>query len=158
MLTHTVADVGTSIVTETSAGVLEVVLGLDLGQVRASKIGRATKQFGEDGGKSSEGNLRELAGSDGTIGGLVDGECLLPVLGELSGDPASELGVVLGVLLAVGGEELVPLLLELSTALAELAVEFVGSLGNGELLLRVEAPLALQSGNIVGLESCITYE
>jgi hypothetical protein len=153
VLTHTVADVGTSIVTEASARVLEVVLGLDLGQIRAGKISRSTKELWEDGGKGSEDDLRELAGGDGAVSGLVDGEGLLPVFRELASNAAGELGVLFGILLAIGGEELGPLLLELSTTLAELAIKVVGSLGNSKLLLRVEAPLGLQGDDVVSLES-----
>ena len=154
MFTDTVADVGTSVVTEAGAGMLEVVLGLNLGQVRAGKVSRSTEELWEDGGKGSEGDLRELAGGDSAVGGLVDREGLFPVFGKLAGNAAGELGVLLGVLLAIRGEELGPLLLELSTALAELAVEIVGSLGDSKLLLRVEAPPGLQGNDIVSLESC----
>ena len=129
------------------------MLGLDLGQVRASKISRSAKELREDGSKGSEGDLRELAGGDGTVSGLVDREGLFPVFGELASDAAGELSVLLRVLLTICGEELAPLLLELSTALAERAIEIVGSLGDGKLLLRVEAPLGLQGDDIVSLES-----
>jgi hypothetical protein len=60
--------------------------------------------------------------------------------------------VLLGVLLLVLGKELVPLLLASGTFRRSLAVEVIDLLGNGEALVRVEAPLLLELLDIVGLE------
>lgn len=60
--------------------------------------------------------------------------------------------MLLGVLILVLGEELVPLLLSSSTVGRVLAVEVVNFLGNSKALLGVEAELLLDLLDIVGLE------
>lgn len=56
------------------------------------------------------------------------------------------------VLLAVAGEELVPLLLGGGTGSDDLASQVVDLLGDGEALVRVEAPLLLELLDVVSLE------
>lgn len=158
MLTDTIADVGAGVVTETSAWWLEVDGTLDTGQVRASEISRTADELREDGGDGSEDDLRELARSLSGVGGLVYGERLLPAGGELTADAAGEFSVLLGELLAVGGEEVVPLSLELGAAGGDLSVEVVGGLGNNEGLLGVEAELRLDLSKVISLERCKNHE
>jgi hypothetical protein len=77
---------------------------------------------------------------------------LLPALGQVAGDPAGELGVLLGVLVAVALEEGVPLVVLGLAVGRELGVKLLGRVGHGKLLLRVEAKLLLDRDNVVGLE------
>ena len=152
VLTDTIADVRARVVTETGAWWLEVNGTLDASQVRASEISGTANEVGERGGDGGEDDLRELARSLSRVGGLVDGEGLLPAGGEFAADTAGELSVLLRVLLRVGSEESVSLSLELSPAGGGLSVDVVGGLGDGEGLLGVEAELGLDLGEVVGLE------
>lgn len=157
VLTNTVADVCSSICSETSARGLEVEsVALDLGQVGASQISRATDELWELGHNFAEDNLGKFARCDSGVSGFVDGESLLPSLSELAGNAAGELSVLGGVFLAVFREKSVPLSLEGSTALAKLGVEIVGLLGDLESLVGIEAKLVLQVDDVVSLESCKT--
>ena len=57
VLTNTVPDVGTAIITQTGAGVLEVVVSLNPRQVAASQIGRTTHQIGDLGVDGSQNDF-----------------------------------------------------------------------------------------------------
>ena len=153
VFTHTIADVGTGIVTKASTWRLEVHCILDTSQVRASKVGRATNEFREDRGDRGKHDLRELTRSLGSVGGGVDWEGLLPAGGELTTDAAGEFCVLLGVLLAVRGEERVPLLLEFGTTGGSLCVDVVSLLGNDKCLICGEAELGLELSKIISLQS-----
>ena len=52
--------------------------------------------------------------------------------------------MLIGVLLAVGSQEVVPLSLEVSTAGSDIAVDFVGLVGDVEGLVSGEIELGLQ--------------
>lgn len=152
MLTHTVADVATGPLADTKVRGLEVNGVLPAGVVGASQISGTRDQLGKDVVDSLEAGLGKLTGSDGSISRLVDGELLLPALGQLAGETASEvstLGLVLGLVLL---EELVPLLLLGSTLSGVLVVQVVNLLGDSEALLGVEAEKLLNALGIVGLE------
>lgn len=153
VFTNTVTDIGTSICAQTSVGWLEVDTRLDLGQVTACQISRTTDEIGEGWDDGSEDNLGKFARSLSSIAGLVDGEALLPIGGQVASDTPGELGVFLGVLLAVRLEEGVPLGLECGTAFANIGVSSIDGLGDNEFLFGVKAELGLQSDDVVGLES-----
>lgn len=152
VLTDTVSDVSAGVVTETGGLGLEVDSLLPSGQVGASQISGTTEELGNDALDLGEDGLGQLSGSNGGVGGAVDGEALLPALGKLAGQSAGEVGVLLGELLLVLGEELVPLLLTGSALRRSLTVEVVDLLGNSEALVRVEAPLLLELLDVVSLE------
>lgn len=152
VLTDTVSDVSTGVVTKTSGLGLEVDSLLPSGQVGASQIGGTTEELGNDTLDLAEDSLGQLSGGNGGVGGSVDGEALLPALRKLAAQSAEEVGVLLGILLLVLGEELVPLLLTGSTLGRSLTVVVVDLLGNGEALVGVEAPLLLQLLDVVSLE------
>jgi hypothetical protein len=152
VLTHTVADVATGPLANAKVRGLEVNGVLPAGVVRPSQIGGTRNQLGKDVVNGLETGLGELTGSDGSISGLVDGELLLPALGQLAGKTASEvstLGLVLSLVLL---EELVPLLLLGGTLSGMLVVHIVNLLGNSEALLGVETEELLNALGIVGLE------
>lgn len=152
VLTDTVSDVTSSVVAQASGWRLEVDSILPPGQVGASQIGGATDQLGDDGVDLLQDNLGQLSGGDSRVGGGVDGQRLLPALRQLARQAAGQV-VVLGlVLLAVAGEELVPLLLGGGTGSDDLASQVVDLLGDGEALFRVEAPLLLELLDVVSLE------
>jgi hypothetical protein len=152
VLTDTVADIATSVVTEAGGGGLEVNSLLPAGKVGASQVSGTTEQLGNDALDLGQNSLGELAGSDGGVSRGVDRESLLPALGEVASLTANEVGMLLRELLCVLGEELVPLLLSGSTGGGVLAVEVVDLLGNSEALVGVEAELLLELLDIVGLE------
>lgn len=152
VLTDTVSDVSARVVTETSGLGLEVDSLLPAGQVGAGQIGGTTEELGDDTLDLGEDGLGQLSRGDGGVGGGVDGEALLPTLGKLAGQSADKVGVLLGVLLLVLGEELVPLLLTGGALRRSLAVEVVDLLGNGEALVGVETPLLLQLLDVISLE------
>lgn len=152
MLTDTIADVGTSIVTETSAWWLEVDCILDTGQITASQVGGTTQEVRENRGNRGKDDLGELARGLGSIGRLVDGKALLPALRELAGDTASEFSVFLRILLGVCRKESVPLLLKLSTLEGGSVVSVVGLLRDVEGLIGGEANLRFQSGDVIRLK------
>jgi hypothetical protein len=62
--------------------------------------------------------------------------------------------VLLGVLVLVRSEELLPLGLESSTALSDLGIRSLGGVGDDKAGLGVESKLGLDVGGIVGLEGC----
>lgn len=152
VLTDTVSDVLARVVTELGAGVLEVDSVAPTGQVGAGQIGGTTKKFGNSVSDLGEDSLGKLSRGNGGIAGLVGGERLLPALGKLSGDSAGNLGVLVGVLLAVGLEELGPLLVGLGTTVSDFLVSGVDIVWDNEALLGVHAELGLDSFNVVGLE------
>lgn len=154
MLTHTIADIPSRVVTETSAGGLEVNSLLDTGQVGPSQIRRSTNELNDGARDGLEDLLGKRAGRDRWVADLVDGKLLLPALRELTSNAAGELGVFLGVLLPVRSEELVPRGLEGSTALADLGVRRLGRIGDNKVSLGVESELGLDVSSVVGLESC----
>ena len=152
VLSDTVADVLARVVTKLGAGVLEVDGVAPSGKVGAGQVGGTTEELGNGVGDLAEDGLGELSRGDGGVAGLVGGERLLPALGKLAGDAAGDLCVLLGVLLAVGLEELGPLLVGLGTAVGDLLVGGVDVLGDDELLLGVHAELGLDTLDVVGLE------
>lgn len=111
VLTHTVADVATGPLADAKVRGLEVNSVLPAGVVGASQIGGTRDQLGKDIVDSLEASLGELTGSNSSVGRLVDGELLLPALGELAGKTAREVSCLGLVLSRVLLEELVPLLL-----------------------------------------------
>lgn len=153
MLTDTVSDVRSRVVTKFRAGRLEVNAALDLGQVTSSKISRTANKLGQDSADRGQDGLGQCTGGLGGIGGLIYREGGLPVLWELASNSAGELGVLLGILIAVGFEERIPLRLGVSTFLGDLVVGVVCLLRNDELLRGVEAELGLECFDVVGLES-----
>lgn len=152
VLTHTVAEVATGVVTNAKVGGLEVDGVLPAGVVGASQVGRAGQKLGEDVVDSLEDGLGQLTRSDGRVRDLVGGELLLPALGKLAAQTASEVGVQVLVLGGVLLEQLVPLSLESSTLGGLLAVQVVDLLGDDEGLLGIEAEKLLDLLDVVGLE------
>ncbi|KAI3491949.1 hypothetical protein L1887_43658 [Cichorium endivia] len=152
VLTDTVSDVLARVVAELGAGVLEVDGVAPSGEVGAGQVGGAAEELGDGVGELAEDGLGELARGDGVVGGLVGGEGVLPALGELAGDAAGDLGVLVGVLVAVGLEELGPLLVGLGAAVGDLLVGGVDVFGDDEALLGVHAELGLDALDVVGLE------
>lgn len=152
VLAHTVAHVATAVLTETSAGGLEVDGGLPTGVVGASQIGRAGDELGNDIVDLLEDGLGKLTGGNGRVGDLVGRESLLPALGELASQAALEVGTLGLVLLSVLLEELVPLLLSGGTLVGVLVVHVVDLLGNDEALGGVKAELLLDLLAVVLLE------
>lgn len=152
VLADTIADVGSSPVTETSRWGLEVNHALCAGKVGAGQIGGTTDELGEDVEDLCEDNLGELAGGDGGVSGGIDGEVLLPALGKLAIETAGKISTLLGVLLLVLGELLSPLLLESSTLDSLLVVEVIDLLGDLKAGLGVETPLLLDGLGVVSLE------
>lgn len=133
---------------------LEVLSALPSGQVRTSQVGGTTDKLGQNLDKLGDGGLGQLSGSDSGVLGGVGRESLLPALGQSTLNSSLELRSLLGVLLLVLLEQVVPGGLLLGTLLGDLVVEVVGLLGDGEGLLRVEAPLRLELGDVVLLERC----
>ncbi|ROV88950.1 hypothetical protein VPNG_10195 [Cytospora leucostoma] len=152
VLTDTVADVTSTVVAQTGGRGLEVDSLLPPGEVGASQICGTTNQLGDDVVYLLQNDLGQLSRSNGIVLGGVDGQGLLPALGKLIPEAA---GKVLGlglVLLAVLGEQLVPLLLLGGAGRRLLVAQLVDLLGNGEALLGVEAPLLLQLLDVISLE------
>jgi len=152
VLTHTVADVATGPLTDAKVRRLEVDSVLPAGVVRASQIGGTRDQLGKDIVNGLEAGLGELTGSDSGVGRLVDGQLLLPALGQLAGKTASEVSTLGLVLSRVLLEELVPLLLLGGTLSGVRVVLVVDLLGNSKGLLGVEAEQLLNTLGIIGLE------
>lgn len=94
---------------------LEVNSLLPAGQVGAGQISRTTNEVRDDLGQGGQDTLRQLAGSDSSVGGREAGQGLLPVLGQLASKTAGQLSGLLGELLGVLLEELVPGSLGLGT-------------------------------------------
>lgn len=152
VLTDTISDVSSGVVAEAGGRGLEVDGLLPAGKVGASQIGRATLKLGEDGLDLAEDGLGQLSAGNGSVAGAVDGQALLPALGQLALQAASEVSVLGGVLLGVLSEQLVPLLLLGGTLRGVSAVELGDLLGDDEALLGVEAELGLELLDVVGLE------
>jgi hypothetical protein len=152
VLSHTESEVSAGVRSETGRGVLEVLGTLPSGQVGAGQVGGTTDKLGQDLDKLGNGGLGQLSGSDSSILGGVGRESLLPTVGESTLNSSQELGALLGVLLLVLLEQVVPGSLLLSALLGDLVVEVVGLLRDSEGLLRVETPLLLELGDVVLLE------
>lgn len=152
VLTDTVAEVTARPFTNAVLRRLEVNSSLPAGVVGASQIGRARQKLGDDRVDLLENSLRELAGGNGGVGGLVDRERLLPALRELAGETAGEVSVLLREFSGILLEELVPLLLLSSTLISVLLVEVIDLLGNHKALGRVETEELLNALDVVGLE------
>ena len=152
VLSHTESEVSAGVRSETGRGVLEVLGTLPSGQVGAGQVGGTTDKLGQDLDKLGNGGLGQLSGSDSSILGGVGRESLLPTVGESTLNSSQELGALLGVFLLVLLEQVVPGSLLLSALLGDLVVEVVGLLRDGEGLLRVEARLLLELGDVVLLE------
>lgn len=155
MLTNTIAEVSATVVAKSSARRLEVGSILDTGQVGTSEIGGSTKEFGESVMDSRKDGFGKLAGSNGSVADLVDRKLLLPASRELALDAASELGVVLRVLLAVLHELGLPLLLLLRATFGNEPIDLFGCGRNSECFVGVEAKSLLQLDNIVLLQRFI---
>lgn len=152
VLTDTVADVATGVVTKTGGGGLEVDGTLPDGQVGAGQIGGTTNELGNSSDELAQDSLGQLSRGDSGICRGVDGEALLPAVGQLTSLAAGEVVVLSLVLVAVLGEQLVPLGLGGGTGRGDLAVGVVDLLGNGEALLGVEAELLLELLDVISLE------
>jgi len=152
VLTHTVAEVAARPLTNSELRGLEVDGVLPAGVVGASQISRAGQKLGNDIVDLLQDGLRELTGSDGSVGGLVGGKALLPALRQLAGKTAGQVSTLSGVSLLVLLEELVPLLLLGGTLGGVLVVHVVDLLGNDEALLGVETEAGLDLLGVIGLE------
>lgn len=152
VLTDAISNISAAVVAETGRLGLEVDGILPPGQVGASQIGGTTKQLGDGLVDLLENSLGQLSRGDGGVGGAVDGEVLLPALGEVASLSSSEVSGLGRELLLVLGEELVPLLLSGGTLGRVLAIEVVDLLGDDEALLGVEAELLLELLDVVSLE------
>jgi len=144
MFTDTIPDVGTGVVAQTSARVLEVLVAFNPRQVTASKIGGTTHQVRDLGVDCRQNDLGQLTRSLGRISGGVDGEGRLPAGGEFTRDTAGEFGMLVWVLLTVRSQEVAPLSLEVSTTGGDIAVDLVGLFGDVEGLVGGEIELGLQ--------------
>lgn len=153
MFTDTVPDVGTAVVAQTGAGMLEVLMALNPGQVTASQIGGTTHKVWDPGVEGSQNDLGQLTRSLSRIGGGVNRKRGLPSSREFTRDTAGEFGMVAGVLSAVSSQEIVPLGLKVSTTGGNITVDLVGLVGDVEGLVSGEIELCLQRGDIVGLKS-----
>lgn len=151
MLTDTVADISTRIVSEPSSLGLEVNRGLPTGQVGASQISRTTEELRDGAFNLAQHSLRKFARSDGGVGGGVDGQVLFPALRKVTRLAALEIGSLVGELLSVLAHHLVPLVLVGGTLGGMLAVKVVDFLGDMESILG-ETPLLLELLNVIGLE------
>lgn len=152
VLTHTVSDVSSRVVSKLGLRGLEVDGLGPSGEVGSSKIGGPSDELRKRGSQCLEDDLGVLPRSDGGVSELVHGKSLLPSLGKLSGNSSSELGSLSGELLLVRGEEGVPLGVGLSSLLGDLLVDVVRSLGDGEELVGVHAELLLKGDNVVLFE------
>lgn len=154
VLTDTITEVGTLVATETGALGLEVLDALNTGQIGTGQVSGADDEVGDCGCEGSQADLGELARCLCGVRDLVHGESLLPSLGEIARDTASELSVLLGVLLSVRGEECCPGLLLLSTLGTDAVVDVIDILRNVEGLVSGETELRLDVEDIVLLQSC----
>jgi hypothetical protein len=152
MLTDTITDVASSIVTKSGGLWLEVGGSLSTSQVGTGQIGRTTNELGNDTIELLEHCLGELARSNSRVGGLVGGKNLLPALGKLASKSSLQVGALRGKLLLVRFEKLVPFGFSAGTSGGNLSIRIIDLLGNIERFLRVEAKLLLHSLGIVGLE------
>ena len=143
MFTDTVPDVGTAVIAQTSAGVLEILVSFNPRQVTASQIGGTTHQVWDLGVDGSQSDLGEFTGSLSRISGSVDGEGRLPACREFTRDAAGEFGMLVRVLLAVSSKEVVPLGLEVGTTDGNISVDLVGLVGDVECLVSGEIELGL---------------
>ena len=145
VLAHTVADVALG-----GGVLLEVAELLHEGHVGGGEIRGASDEAGDGGAEGVEHRLGVDAGGDaGVLGGEV-GEGIGPAGGELTGDDGVELLVVLGVLLLVLGELLVPLSLGGGTLLGAVHVR-LDLLGDLESLV-LPAEVLTGSLGLVGAE------
>lgn len=159
LYTHSVlpdseSDVSSGVVAQTGRGGLEVDGSLGSGQVGSGQIGRSSKELGQDLPQLGDDGLAQLSGTDGGVLGGVGGQSLLPSLGETSLHSSLDLGSLLGVLLLVGSEQLVPLGLVLGTLVGGLGVGVLDLVGDDKGLIGVESPSLLEVGNVVLLQGC----
>lgn len=152
VLTDTVADVASRVVTESRGRGLEVNSVAPAGQVGGGKIGGSRDELGDGNRELGEEGLGKLARSDGGVGRGEGGESLLPSLRKLALNAALDVGGLLGVLGSVVAEGLLPGSLELGSLLGDASVNLLGLVGNGEELLGVEAELLLDLDGVVLLE------
>lgn len=151
VLTDTVADISASVVTETGGLGLEVNSALPASQVGTSQISRATEELGNGVHDLAQNGLGKLARSDSSISRSVDGQVLLPALGQITLLSSLEVSGLVGEALGVLGNQLVPLLLVGGALRRVLAVEIIDLLGDVESLIG-EAPLLLELLDVIGLE------
>lgn len=151
VLTNTIADVSTRVVSEASGFGLEVNSLLPAGQVGASQVCGATKELGNYSLDFAQHGLGKLARGNGRILRGVDRQALLPALGKIALLATLKVSILVRVLFSVLGDELVPLLLVSSALGGVLAIEVVNLFGDVESLLW-ETPLLLQLLDIVGLQ------
>lgn len=157
MLTHTVADVATSPVTDAILWRLEVDGVLPAGVVGASQVSRAGHKLGNGIVDLLEDSLGQLAGGDSGVSRLVGWQVLLPALRQLAGQTAHQVSMLFRVRSSVLLEEVVPLLLLGSTLGRVLAVEVVDLLGDDEALLRVETEELLDALGVVRLQGVTVH-
>lgn len=74
VFTDAVPNVGATVVAQTGAGGLEVLLALSLRQVTTSQIGGTTHEVRDPGAKGRQNDLGQLTRSLSRIGGGVNGE------------------------------------------------------------------------------------
>lgn len=84
VLTDTISDVSSGVVSEAGSLGLEVNSLLPAGKVGASQISRSTDKLGQDSLDLAENSLGQLSAGDGSVGGGVDGQVLLPALRQLT--------------------------------------------------------------------------
>lgn len=144
MFTDTVPNVGASVIPQTSAGVLEVLVALNPRQVTAGQIGGTTDQVWDLWEEGGQNDLGQLTRSLSRIGGGVNGERRLPTGREFTRDTTGEFGVFVGVLLAVSSQEAVPLNLEASATCSNVAVDLIGFVGNVEGFVSGEIEFGFQ--------------
>jgi len=152
MLPDSEPDVSTGVVAQSGRGGLEVDGSLGSGQVGSGQISRTSEEFGQDVPKLGQDGLAELSGTDGGVLGGVGRQGLLPSLRETSFHPSLNLGGLLGVLLLVRSEHLVPLGLVLGTLVGGLGIGVLDLVGNDERLVGVESPSLLELDDVVLLE------
>lgn len=153
MLPDTKSEVSTSVATETSRGVLEVLSALPPGQVGTGQVGRTTNQLGQNLSELGDGSLGQLPGTDSSVRRGVGGESLLPTFGETAFNSSLKFSGLLGVLLTVRLEESLPFSIGLGTVLGNFVVEVGSLLRDDEGLLGVETELLLELSNVILLQS-----
>lgn len=151
VLTDTVADVSTSVISQTGSLGLEVDSGLPASQVGTSQISGTTKELRQGRLDLAQDSLRQLASGNSRVLRGIDGEALLPAAGQVTLLAAIEVSGLVRELLGILGYHLVPLLLESSTVLGVLVVHVINLLGNVESLIG-EAELLPELLDVVGLE------
>lgn len=98
VLSDTVSDVPTGVISKLRRGVLEVDGIGPTGEIGAGQVGGTTKELRNGGGELGKCSLRELSGGHSRIRGFVNRKGLLPSVRELASDSSYKLCVLLWVL------------------------------------------------------------